>query len=164
MFVNIKINSKNRNSLQQYLILLGTISNKSKLDLKFIFDSFMQQNKNKIYTILTSPHVNKSSQEQFEYNIKSKQLKITSFQLFKTLIVLKKIRKVCGFDVNIIIKYSLNYKSNRIFLINGLSEKKYKIKQYNNLFHISGYLKILDLKGETLMSSCLNSSVGRAKD
>ena len=62
MFIILSIYSKNLNSLTNFL--------------KFFFLS-----------VLKSPHVNKKSQEQFEYYIYTKQLKIHVFQIAKFLTI-----------------------------------------------------------------------------
>ena len=78
------------NKLQQNLIKLKKFNKSKNIKINGIFKN---KNKNKIYTLLKSPHVNKKSREHFIYkkflskvDIKFKNL----FQLFNFLILTKK--------------------------------------------------------------------------
>ena len=110
MFVNLQIKSKNQNSLKKFLKIFLKLNNFKKLKLKNIFKLFLKKNHRTIFTILKSPHVNKVSQEQFEFNISFIQVNLTGSQIFKLLMFLKKIQVITGFDVNINIKFVLNSK------------------------------------------------------
>lgn len=168
MFVNIQIKSKNKNSLKQFLKLLFKLSNNDKLNLKSVFKYFNKKSQQKIFTILRSPHVNKTSQEQFSYELRLNQLNIDSFQLFKLLIAIKKNEKIARFDVKQTVKFVKNVKSSKKELVKKLILKKYRIKLYNieklNKISSKKYLKLLDIYGNLILTFCLNSSVGRAKD
>nr|AJY58521.1 40S ribosomal protein S10 [Peronospora sp. HV2617] len=76
--------------LKQKLIKLKTFNKLKNIKIKGIFQI---KNKNKIFTLLKSPHVNKKSREHFIYknylpkiDIKFKNI----FQLFNFLILIKK--------------------------------------------------------------------------
>ena len=78
------------NQLKQNLIKLKKINKLKNIKIKGIFQI---KNKNKIFTLLKSPHVNKKSREHFIYknflpkiDIKFKNI----FQLFNFLILIKK--------------------------------------------------------------------------
>nr|AJY58531.1 40S ribosomal protein S10 [Peronospora sp. HV507] len=78
------------NQLKQKLIKLKTFNKLKNIKIKGIFQI---KNKNKIFTLLKSPHVNKKSREHFIYKnylpkiaIKFKNI----FQLFNFLILIKK--------------------------------------------------------------------------
>nr|AJY58492.1 40S ribosomal protein S10 [Peronospora minor]AJY58496.1 40S ribosomal protein S10 [Peronospora atriplicis-hastatae]AJY58499.1 40S ribosomal protein S10 [Peronospora schachtii]AJY58513.1 40S ribosomal protein S10 [Peronospora polycarpi]AJY58514.1 40S ribosomal protein S10 [Peronospora sp. S27]AJY58515.1 40S ribosomal protein S10 [Peronospora sp. BP124]AJY58516.1 40S ribosomal protein S10 [Peronospora sp. 1029]AJY58519.1 40S ribosomal protein S10 [Peronospora sp. 1031]AJY58520.1 40S riboso len=78
------------NQLKQKLIKLKTFNKLKNIKIKGIFQI---KNKNKIFTLLKSPHVNKKSREHFIYknylpkiDIKFKNI----FQLFNFLILIKK--------------------------------------------------------------------------
>ena len=163
MFVNIQIESKNQNSLKQFLRLLFKLSDNNKLNLKSVLKCFNKKSQQKIFTILQSPHVNKTSQEQFSYELRSNQLSIDSFQFFKLLIIIKKSEKIARFDVKQIVKFITNVKSTKKLIF-----KKYRIKLYNkeklNKISSKKYLTLLDIYGNLILNICLNSSVGRAKD
>nr|QCT81156.1 40S ribosomal protein S10 [Peronospora bulbocapni] len=78
------------NQLKQNLINLKKFNKLKNIKIKGIFQI---KNKNKIFTLLKSPHVNKKSREHFIYknylpkiDIKFKNI----FQLFNFLILIKK--------------------------------------------------------------------------
>nr|AJY58511.1 40S ribosomal protein S10 [Peronospora sp. 2558]AJY58512.1 40S ribosomal protein S10 [Peronospora sp. 2559] len=78
------------NQLKQKLTKLKTFNKLKNIKIKGIFQI---KNKNKIFTLLKSPHVNKKSREHFIYknylpkiDIKFKNI----FQLFNFLILIKK--------------------------------------------------------------------------
>nr|AJY58561.1 40S ribosomal protein S10 [Peronospora effusa] len=78
------------NQFKQKLIKLKTFNKLKNIKIKGIFQI---KNKNKIFTLLKSPHVNKKSREHFIYknylpkiDIKFKNI----FQLFNFLILIKK--------------------------------------------------------------------------
>ena len=78
------------NQLKQNLIKLKNLNKFKNINIQGIFQI---KNKNKIFTLLKSPHVNKKSREHFIYknylpkiDIKFKNI----FQLFNFLILIKK--------------------------------------------------------------------------
>ena len=156
MFVNIQIKSKNKNSLKQFLLLLLRLSNNNKLNLKSVFKYFNKKSQQKIFTILQSPHVNKTSQEQFSYSLRSNQLNIDSFQFFKLLITIKKSEKIARFDVKQTVKFVKNVKSSKKETFKKLILKKYRIKLYNieklNKISSKKYLKLLDIYGNLILN------------
>ena len=151
MFVNLQIKSKNINSLKRFIQLLVQLNNSKKLGLKSILKYFSKKSQRKIFTILQSPHVNKTSQEQFEYNLKSIQLSINSLQFFKILVILKKLQKKIGFDIKLVTKLIINTRSKKKILLKNLYFSHYKVKSHNskNLYYSSlkNYLNLLDIYG-----------------
>ena len=136
MFINIKITSKNQNSLKKFIKNFKVLSKNKKLNLNRLLQFYQNKQRNKIFTILTSPHVNKKAQEQFESKSYSKNIKIKSFQILKLLILLK--NSYLYTDVNIKIKFIL--KNNNYF--DNLENFKYV---RNN--SISAYLLALRFYG-----------------
>nr|AEP41524.1 40S ribosomal protein S10 [Phytophthora cf. cryptogea FM-2011]AFQ02255.1 40S ribosomal protein S10 [Phytophthora cf. cryptogea 1 FM-2012]AFQ02256.1 40S ribosomal protein S10 [Phytophthora cf. cryptogea 1 FM-2012]UXG53601.1 ribosomal protein S10 [Phytophthora pseudocryptogea] len=79
------------NQLKQKLLKLKKFNKLKNIQIKGIFQT---KNKNKIFTLLKSPHVNKKSREHFIYkNYTPKiDIKFTNiFQLFNFLILIKKL-------------------------------------------------------------------------
>ena len=113
MFINIKISSKNYKSLKSFITFFITFCETNNLNFKLFLKYFKQQQKKFKFTILKSPHVNKIAQEQFEYRLFSKQIKIDSFQLLKFLILLKKIQIALFSDIKIQIKFFYNNKKKK---------------------------------------------------
>nr|AEP41519.1 40S ribosomal protein S10 [Phytophthora cf. cryptogea 2 FM-2011]AEP41525.1 40S ribosomal protein S10 [Phytophthora richardiae]AEP41531.1 40S ribosomal protein S10 [Phytophthora erythroseptica]AEP41520.1 40S ribosomal protein S10 [Phytophthora cf. cryptogea 2 FM-2011]AEP41521.1 40S ribosomal protein S10 [Phytophthora cf. cryptogea 2 FM-2011] len=78
------------NQLKQNLLKLKKFNKLKNIQIKGIFQT---KNKNKIFTLLKSPHVNKKSREHFIYkNYTPKiDIKFTNiFQLLNFLILIKK--------------------------------------------------------------------------
>nr|AFQ02347.1 40S ribosomal protein S10 [Elongisporangium undulatum]QKY74456.1 ribosomal protein S10 [Elongisporangium undulatum] len=79
------------NKLKQNLLKLKKINKFKDIQIKGIFKI---KNKNKIFTLLKSPHVNKKSREHFIYKNYTQKIDIqflNVFQLFNFLIIVKKI-------------------------------------------------------------------------
>nr|UXG53556.1 ribosomal protein S10 [Phytophthora amnicola] len=78
------------NQLKQNLLKLKKINKFKNIKINGIFQT---KNKNKIFTVLRSPHVNKKSREHFIYKnyMPKMDIKFTNiFQLFNFLILIKK--------------------------------------------------------------------------
>lgn len=98
MFFYLKASSKDKKVLDNFIKYLSRLE-ASPLVLKH----FSKQNKRKFITILKSPHVNKTAQEQFEFRFYSKQFLVNSFRPFTFLLTLKKIKNLSfpGLDLKI---------------------------------------------------------------
>lgn len=152
MFINLYIYSKNRHSLIKFLDFFFKVAEKKVLKIK-IFSVFYKSKKEKThFSILRSPHVNKKSQEQFEYCLFTKQIKIYSFQFFKLLFFLKELQITLFPDVKFKIKFLLNknlHQNRKIlnpdkFLLKNCQKVTYiKTKRITNT-----YLKLFDVYGE----------------
>jgi ribosomal protein S10 len=87
MFIIVSIYSKNLNSLTNFLKFFYKLQKNQTLKVKF--HTIQSQKKKKFYffSTLQSPHVNKKSQEQFEYRVYNKKLKIHVSQMVKFLTI-----------------------------------------------------------------------------
>lgn len=151
MYLNIIIKSKNNNSLKSFLILFKTLSQNKKLKLNNILTVFHKKRFKKVFTVLKSPHVNKTAQEQFEYILFTKSVKIKSSQILKTLIILKKIQAMSFADIHIKIKFRINSISQKDKFIHNLKLKKGRIisKHLFELNQIKTYLLFANLYGKS---------------
>ena len=106
MFFYIKVSSKSKDNLKTFLSFFTNSEVNSNLFIKY----FPKQKVKKFVSVLKSPHVNKTAQEQFEYRVYTKKLSITSTQHFQFLYILKKIQRDIFPFINIKIKsfYSRN--------------------------------------------------------
>ena len=140
MFILIQIFSKNSNSISNFLKFLYKLKTNKILNLNFTVIQSSQFRKFKKFSVLKSPHVNKKAQEQFEYNVFNKQLKIYVSQLSKFLIIWKTVKSTLFTDVNLTFKFIANQNSSNYTTINKVNSDKFiKSKQY---------LKLLDTKQE----------------
>lgn len=126
-----------------------TFSSKSKKSLnsllKFLNYSLKIQNiktplnylkKKKIkkkISVLTSPHVNKSAQEHFEYNIYSIKIHFYLYRTKKYLVMLKKIKNKLFPDVLIQINMENSKKSDKNLIKNIINPNHFKLnlKKFN---------------------------------
>ena len=168
----LTIISKNKKSAENCFLFF--LNNTSELNLNIIKKYFKKKKTKNILTILKSPHVNKTAQEQFESRFFSKQLSIYSPKNFQFLLLLKKIKTHLFPDVKIKIKFILNKnleektKTNILnpsnFKLNVLEKmtvqrnilndkkeiknKQYNLKKESNLKNIKNLLKVFDMYSE----------------
>lgn len=177
---HITIVSKNKNSIKNFFIFF----NQTLKNFNIIKKYLKKKKKKKILTILKSPHVNKTAQEQFEIRLFTSQITVYySEKSLRFLIFLKKIKIYLFPDIKIKIKFTVNkslVKQTQSKILNpdnfkfnffyktlknkNLKNKDYqKNKQYNikkgNLEQTKYLLQILDLYGN-FIKTCLDSSVG----
>ncbi len=103
-YYQLTLISKNKKSFDNCLLFLS--NNISELNI--IKKCFQKKKKKKFLTILKSPHVNKTAQEQFESKLYSKQLSMYSLRNWQLLLFLKKVRTYLFPDVKMKIKFILN--------------------------------------------------------
>ena len=154
MFLIISLKSKNLKSLIFFFDVL------KKFNISENIKELYANKKIKRFTILKSPHVNKTAQQHFEYRLHSKKIYIKNIQIFKLLVILKKIKINLCCDVLINVKFDINNKNNNFYKknLNSFYKKKTKLNLLNYNFY--GKNKLL----KNINKLCLNSSVGRAKD
>ena len=156
--------SKNKTSINYFLEFIRTISKKKKFQ-KIKKIKKKKKTKKKI-SILKSPHVNKTAQEQFEYIYYSTKISFNSWEIKKYFTFLKKTKNQLFPDISMNIK-TKTYFSKKKNLINlnkillhrpRVSVKNLKAKNprvlaqailnENQLTNTLLYLKILDCYGE----------------
>src|SRR6476620_2101567 len=121
----LTIISKNKKSAENGFLFF--LKNSSELNLNIIKKYFQKKKKKNVLTILKSPHVNKSAQEQFESKFFSKQLSIYSSKNFQFLLFLKKIKTYLFPDVKIKIKFILNKNLSEKIGANILNPSNFKL-------------------------------------
>lgn len=173
MLIILSIHSKNLSSLTNFLKFIYKLKTNKILKLQFITTQSPQKNKKFFFSVLRSPHVNKKSQEQFEYYLYKKQLKIQVLKLVKFFKIWKLIKTKLFYDIKIETKFICINKSLKHILFAKINSDKvlFKASQNKNL-HYSNItdkflLRLFDIQGEVLLklfSTRLDSSVGRAKD
>jgi Ribosomal protein S10p/S20e len=155
----ITISSKKKETLQLFLMFLSKLENNNLL-IKY----FPKQKIKKFITVLKSPHINKSAQEQFEFRVYTKKLQISSPQHLKFLCFLKKSQITLFPFIKLklegiySIKSQLNLISNRLdpvkFNINFFNQTKFKNNlQSKNLIQ---YFNLLDCYGEYCIKKLIN--------
>lgn len=172
MFFYLKISCKDKRILKKFLRFFTKLK-----FLPFFLKSFSKHGKRKVITVLKSPHVNKTAQEQFEYRLYSKDFLIYSFKPFTFFLLLKKLKNLSFPGLNLEVKGFLgknraqtqvlqvvdpdNLILTNINLLNlkklHLKKTQYK-KNYNSeLFFYQKYLQLFDLYGEICLKKVFYS-------
>ena len=163
--------SSNEKSLKNFLELLK--ENFKNKQTNMIGTGRFMGNK-KIVTILKSPHVNKTAQEQFEKREKIVQIFLISENFNKTILAIKNIFNTIFRDIKLTIEYLTNNYSNKRNLLSVFKNTNFKMngpnkictnkllfikKTIKNLYAIKSpiklktYLAILSNYGDIILNS-----------
>ena len=157
MFFHLKASAKDQRVLEKFSHFLN------KLDTStFVLKHRSKKNQRKFITILKSPHVNKTAQEQFEYRFYYKQFLINSFNPLTFFLMLKKAQNSSFSGLKLEIKSVMssskkNINSKKIlnpdnFLLNS------QLKEVTNPDSIQKYIQLFDCHGETFLKEIVYSS------
>jgi ribosomal protein S10 len=148
---NVTVVSNNPNSIQKFFLFF--FYNK-KMSFNTIKKYFQKKRKKKILTILKSPHVNKTAQEQFEYRIYSKQITMYSSQGFQYLVFLKKVSVHLFPDIKIKIKFDMSQsmgKQTEILNPTHLKRDFFRSENWkNSKLKTKNMIETFDIYGELL--------------
>lgn len=125
--LNLVVVTKNKNSLKTFLLFFNEHINKN---FNCVKKSFPKIKSKTIFTLLKSPHVNKTAQEQFEIKVLTLQLSIIASQIFKFLIFLKKLKNNIFADINFKVKFLTDLKKDNLFKKKLLNIDKFKSNPY----------------------------------
>ena len=174
---SLKISSKNEKSLKNFLYFFF---NHLKTKFNIIKKLTIANNNKKVITLLKSPHVNKTAQEQFEMRIFTRQIQTKSFYSEKNLIFLKKILNKLfqdiSFNLEFITNVSADYKTKLLLFcpdnfklpttkLHKTNLKRYKQKnrskilnlKKNALFNLTKFLHVVSVFGEIVKISTTKS-------
>nr|BBC77491.1 ribosomal protein S10 [Nitzschia sp. PL3-2] len=151
MFLYFKISSKDSQVLEKFFQFILRLEK-----FPMVIKSFSKSKKRKFITILKSPHVNKTAQEQFEFKYYSKEFLVDSLKPLTFFLVIKKIKNLSFPGIRLEVKGLLNNdkktKSN-LKLINPdhivLNKTGVKIK--NIPLSQLKYLQLFDCYGESYL-------------
>lgn len=122
--------SSNEKSLKNFLELLK--ENFKNKQTSIIKTGRFIENK-KIVTILKSPHVNKTAQEQFEKREKIVQIFLISENFNKTILTVKKILNTIFRDIKLTVEYLTNNHSKKNNLLGVFKNTNFKINCTNKI-------------------------------
>jgi hypothetical protein len=118
---NVTITSRNKSSIYHFFLFFNWTT-------LFSFNSVIKYSPKSVgkkrLTVLTSPHVNKSAQEQFESRLFKTQFRIQTTKTFRYLTFLKKLNSNLFPDINIKLKY----------IANNNGTQKFRLKIFNPNF------------------------------
>lgn len=103
---SLTLHSKNKQSLNEFLKYNSKAQNSQT-----IHNLLKNKKSKKKISILKSPHVNKTAQEQFEYTNYSVKISFYSWEIKKHLILLKKIKNQVFPDIKMKINFLKNKKT-----------------------------------------------------
>lgn len=162
MFVNLYIQSKNLKSIKKFLNFLDFYIYYVDSSLIVFKNFFKKVTNRKVITVLKSPHVNKISQEQFEFVIYRSQINIFSYKYFLLLLFIKYLKSTVLFsDIHLKVKLNFNsFKFNRK-IISILNPNNFYLIDYNNLYiskndlylNLSYYLMLFDCYGNLILKN-----------
>jgi len=173
MFFYLKISCKDKKILEKFSRVFTKIKS-----LPIFIKPFPKHEKRKFITILKSPHVNKTAQEQFEYRFFSKHFLVFSMKPQIFFLLLKKFKnlsfsgiklEVKGvFEKNLTNKYILKLiNPDNVVLqksyLNQKSFRKEKTKSkgfksvINNLELSKKYIQLFDSYGEVYLKNTFHS-------
>ncbi len=167
MFIIIFIYSKNLNSLTNFLKFFYRLKKNKVIKIKFHSTQSQRKKKFSFFSTLKSPHVNKKSQEQFEYNKHSKKLKICVSQITKFLAIWKTVKTNLFPDIQIKTQLRIQNKAFSPILLSKINYDKFSAQKffkpkvthlrYPNLSRatVQTSLNLLDIRGEILLKSFL---------
>jgi ribosomal protein S10 len=157
MFFHLKVSSKDNKVLEKFVQFLSKLET-SPIVLKY----FSQQKKRKFITVLKSPHINKTAQEQFEFRYYNKQFLINSFKPSRFLLVLKKIKNLSFPGIKLEVKglFDKNKNDNSFSKMinpdNVILKKKGNLKvkkqQHSKSFQ-KKYIQLFDFYGEICLKN-----------
>ena len=149
MFFNLHISTKNYNSIKRFLNFFSDQIFIKRLNLIIFKQTFVNKTQKSFFTVLKSPHVNKSAQEHFVYCLYSKQFKLQSYQSFSVLILIKILNYYLFPDVNFKIELfnqQFKFKNNITNKINSdnfcLLKTKSSLQIYINVLNNYGKLNL----------------------
>lgn len=152
MFFIINVYSKNLKPLNKFLNFFNNKITLNKFKIKLFKTLRENPKKKKIFTLLTSPHVNKTAQEQFEYKTYKKKIVCFTTQPFLFLLIFKNLRFKYLSDVYISIKFRPDIvKSKKKLKIN--SDFDSLKMNYSNSKILINNLKLFELYGEFLIKN-----------
>lgn len=146
MFFQLQVLAKDKKVLELFVKFFLTLQ-KASSTWKVVFNS----KKRDVITVLKSPHVNKTAQEQFEYRVYSKKIIINSFKPSIFLLVLKKIKSFSfpGISLKVI---GVSNKSNKMSkTLELFNPKNFYLVNSSKCF--SKYIQLFDCQGEILLKT-----------
>lgn len=157
MFLHFKVSSKDSQTLKKFFKFLQKLKSSS-----IVFKHFSNQNKRKFITVLKSPHVNKTAQEQFEFRYYSKELLVDSLKPLTFFLAIKKIQNLSFPNLKLEVKAFVNpNKKGKGFLRlidpDNVVLARNSSKLFTRLPFQKEYVQLFDCYGELLLKELFTS-------
>jgi ribosomal protein S10 len=132
---NLIISSKKLSTLNTFTTLFSCFC---ILNFSYYNKKIIRKKKQKVFTLLKSPHVNKKAQEQFGIQYFSKKINLNINTIFRFLIFLKKLKMYSFAKINIKIETFISTTKTKsllkIFNIKNYKNLKYRKKKDNKMY------------------------------
>lgn len=153
MFFQLHITAKDKQILRKFLNFFLELQKTSST-----WNVVSNSNKKDVITVLKSPHVNKTAQEQFEYRMYSKKILINSFKPSFFLLTLKKVKGLSFSGLSLRLTSwsgkdnNLNKNLKLLNPKNIVLKTDYQFLNINkNKQKLTKYIQLFDCQGETLL-------------
>jgi ribosomal protein S10 len=151
MFLYFKISSKDNKILKKFLLFL------SKLQMSpVIVKHVPKQQKRKFITILKSPHINKTAQEQFEFRHYSKEFIVNSVKPLTFFLIIKKLKNLSFSGLKLEVKGLFNIEKKNKSFLNQLDPDNIILNQHRTSSELSvqkRYIQLFDCYGEVWLKT-----------
>ena len=152
MRVFVRIKSKNKQSFKKTLLLLRFLTR-----FKVNFSLFSKKKHKKTVTVLKSPHVNKTAQEQFEYRTLVWDFLLKSPTPFLSCMILKKLAAKACLDTNFEFKFVLKFYACPDNILSDSSDNFLKCSKKEEL-NVLKFLNFYDFVGERTLQRSYSKS------
>lgn len=142
MFFYIKIFSKEKETLNKFLKFLSQLQ-LAEIQLK----QLQKKNLRKFVTVLKSPHVNKTAQEQFDFRIFTKQIVLFSSKPFLFLMMFKKIKNLTFPGLKIEIRCLFKNPQKKNIILSTINPDNVVLKRKTRS-SLTKYFQLFDSYGE----------------
>lgn len=160
MFFHFKVSSKDGQVLKKFLRFL----HKLKISTT-VLKHFSKQKKRKFITVLKSPHVNKTAQEQFEFKYHSKEFLVDSLKPLTFFLTIKKIQNFSFPGLKLEVKGLVHLDKKSKSFLRLLNPDNVVLEDYSNktLKQLSPptkkYIQLFDCYGELYLKELFLNQV-----
>jgi len=159
MFFYLKASSKNQKVLKSFIMFLSKFH-----DLPVAIKHIPSRKKRKFITVLNSPHVNKSAQEQFEFRYYNEHFLIVSSKPSLFFLILKKIKACCFSGLDLQVKRVLNQEARYLSTLTTISPDNVKLSKLSKIQAsptpaLQKYIQLFDCYGEICLKDFLCSNM-----
>jgi ribosomal protein S10 len=142
MFFYLKISSKNKEVLKKFITCVNVLNSSTA-----IVKNPTKYNTKKFITILKSPHINKSAQEQFEFRFYNEKLLVCSFKPLIFILRLKKLKSASFPGIDLEVTSLIEAGSTDKITLKTLNPAYFSLKASNRI-DFKKYLQLFDCYGE----------------
>lgn len=154
MVIYLYISSKSLNSLKKFTKIIKKINTTSVLKTKVLgVDKKIKQKK--VMSVLKSPHVNKTAQEQFETVTYGRRILVCSYNYLLLFLLVKEISNKVFPELTVKLKFKLQHRVSVNVSKTAVNPRNQKL--INNISVTKEYLKIFDCYGELLIQQKFNN-------